>query len=216
MPKQYHMDLRRYTLEKFKNSLANREMIPSRVMLKEQLEEHFATLQQCGITNLKELTTRCKNKAAVQEFAAESGLSSKYLTLLKREGSSLLPSPVKLSAFPDVDPEVITKLEAHGIKHSKHLFMRLQKDTASELANEVSLAPEQIEELASLSDLGRLYGVGPVFARLVYDTGVHSITDFVTYSGEEFIALYEEKMQKKADFGLADINFSLEMAQELL
>lgn len=216
MTAQYHMNLGRYTLEKFQKSLAAREMIPSRVMLKEHLGKRMTILKECGINNLKELITRLKNRDAIASFSKESGLSSEYLTLVKREASSYLPTPIKLSAFPGVDPVTTTALEAHGIKQSKHLFTRLQQMKSSELAKQTGISHGELKELASLADLGRLYGVGPVFARLIYDTGVHSIADFVTYTGEEFILLYEQKMGKKADFGLADINFSLEMARELL
>jgi hypothetical protein len=72
-----------------------------------------------------------------------------------------------------------------------------------------------LTELVCLSDLARAYGVGPVFARLIYDVGVKTIQEFVAVTAEEFIRIYEEKEQKKADFGVNEIQFSLELAKEL-
>ena len=70
-----------------------------------------------------------------------------------------------------------------------------------------------MNELVCLSDLVRAYGVGPVFARMIYDVGIKSIKEFVEYTAEEFIRIYEEKEQKKADFGINEIQFSLELAK---
>jgi hypothetical protein len=38
---------------------------------------------------------------------------------------------------------------------------------------------------------------------------------FVGHTAEDFIRIYEERTQKKADFGVGEIQFSLELAQEL-
>lgn len=215
MIKQYHMDLSSYSIDTFKVSLSKRKMIPSRVMLKEKLEVRMATLKECGIKNIKELISTLKTPKAIELFAQESGLSKEYLTLLKREAASLLPNPIPLSKFPDVDLSVVGKLEAAGIKHSKHLFTKLQESDCQTVASTLGVSAEAVSELYALADLGRLYGVGPVFARIIYDMGVHSIADFITYTGEELIGIYEKKTGKKADFTLSDINFSLEMAQQL-
>jgi hypothetical protein len=37
----------------------------------------------------------------------------------------------------------------------------------------------------------------------------------VEQTAEEFIRIYEEKEQKKADFGVNEIEFSLELARDL-
>ena len=69
-----------------------------------------------------------------------------------------------------------------------------------------------MDELVGLSDLSKVYGVGPVFARMIYDVGIHSIRDFVRYTAEKYIEIYEIQTQKKADFCINEIEFSLELA----
>jgi len=59
-----------------------------------------------------------------------------------------------------------------------------------------------LDELARLADLARDYGVEPVFARMIYDIGIHSIQEFVRNTAEDFIDIYETQTQKKADFFL--------------
>jgi len=83
------------------------------------------------------------------------------------------------------------------------------------LSKETGIPKEVLNELVGLSDLSRIYGVGPVFARLIYDVGIRSVKEFVECTAEDFIRIYEEQTQKKADFGVGEIQFSLELAKEL-
>lgn len=216
MKAQYHINLAKYSLQKFKNNLEARDMIPSRVSLKEDLDGKFRVLENTGITNLKELVTALKTKPKIAEFSKETGLSIQYLTLLSREARSYLPNPVRLDKFPSISSAIIEKLEAVGIKNSRHLFNAAQtKAEREELAHQAESPIARIDELYGLSDLSRVYGVGPVFARMIYDVDIHSVHKFVQYSANEFIDIYEAQTQKKADFGINEIEFSLILAREL-
>jgi hypothetical protein len=216
MANQYHMDLAKYSLGKFNSSLKSREMIPSRVILKDKLDERFKILETSGITNLKELTDRLKTKVKIEQFSKETGLSIEYLTLLNREAKSYLPSPIRLDKFPGIPNVMVKKLETEGIKNSRHLLYEAgDKIKRDRLSQHTEIPLKTINELVGLSDLARAYGVGPVFARLLYDVGITSIKDFVAKTAEEIIRIYEEKEQKKADFGVHEMQFSLELAKEL-
>lgn len=217
MPEQYYIDFEKYTLDQLKFSISNREMIPSRVILKEKMDERFSILKNFEIGNIKELESRLKSKDKISIFSQESGLSVEYLTILKREVSSYHPNPIPLAKLPNVNKKALATLEKQGIKNSKQLFMKTRvSGTADKLSKETGVDLTALEKLISLADLVRLYGVGPVFADLIYNVGVTSVQDFVTYSGEEMVNLYEENTGKKADFSSADIEFSLELAKELL
>jgi hypothetical protein len=50
---------------------------------------------------------------------------------------------------------------------------------------------------------------------MIYDVGIHSIREFVRYTAEDFIGIYETHTQEKADFGVNEIEFSLALAKEL-
>jgi hypothetical protein len=216
MKAQYHIDLEKYSLQKFKNNLDSRKMIPSRVSLKEDLDERFRILENAGISNLKELIAALKTKPKIEEFSNATGLSIQYLTLLNREAKSYLPNPIRLDKFPGVSSIAIEKLEAIGIKNTRHLFSAAQEKTEREqLAQQTDIPIAILDVLVGLSDLSRVYGVGPVFARMIYDLGIQSIRDFVEYSAEEFIVIYETQTQRKADFGVNEIEFSLVLAREL-
>ena len=216
MKDQYHINIEKYSLQKFKQNLQSRDMIPSRVMLKDDLDARFLILEKNGITNHKQLIQTLKTKAKIAEFSNTTGLSIEYLTLLNREAKSYLPNPVRLDKFRGVEGEYIEKLAAVGIKNSRHLF-NAGRDEASriQLSKTSEIPIDFLSELVGLSDLSRVYGIGPVFARIIYDVGIHSIRKFTQHTAEEFIAIYEKETGKKADFGVGEIEFSLLLAKEL-
>ncbi len=102
MPNVYHLDIEKYTLQKFKSGLKSRKMIPSRISLKDNLDERFRLLETQGISNLKELIDTLKTKPKIELFSKETGLSIDYLSLLRREAKSFLPNPVRLNKFPGI------------------------------------------------------------------------------------------------------------------
>lgn len=194
----------------------SRELIPSRKPLKVDMSAKFALLRNVGIQSLDDLLSRLKNKQGIEETAAESGISVEYLTLLRREANSYLPNPVPLNKFSGILDDTLIKLKEQGIKNSRHMFeLAGSESDRQQFSKLTGINMDVLEELVGLSDLVRAYGVGPVFAKVLYDTGIHSIRELVNFSPEEIIQLYEDKFHQKADFSLRDMNFSLEIAKSL-
>ncbi|MFC1569833.1 DUF4332 domain-containing protein, partial [bacterium] len=129
---------------------------------------------------------------------------------------SVHPSPVSLDKFPGVSVDVVKKLESAGIKNSKQLFHLIKNpDEKKQLIESAQISTETLHEVAGLSDLVRLYGVGPVFSRILYDIGIRSVKAFMSYSPEAIVQRYEDVTKKKADFSARDVSYSLELAKEL-
>lgn len=213
---QYYIDPEKYSLDKFQFSLESREMIPSRQMLKDHLKQFFDTLRSSGIENLSDLLKTLGSKSKIAVFAEKTSLPIDYLTLLRREANSYFPTPVMLSRFTGVDKTLVSGLEEHGITSSKKLFeLAANEDQLPAFLMASGLSSSDLSELISLSDLSRLYGVGPAFAGMLYETGIDSVRTLMRYTGEQIRAMYEEKTQKKADFTARDIDFTLEIAREL-
>ncbi|MCP4600728.1 MAG: DUF4332 domain-containing protein [Proteobacteria bacterium] len=216
MSGNYHIDATKVSLKKLERSLKSRDLIPSRVILKDKLKFRFELIAKAGVRNLDELLGVLKSSATIEAFAKKTGIDVEYLKLLAREARSYFPNPVKLSGFPEVDQKVVSKLDKLGLKNSKHLFDRTR--SASDLkriCKETGISKKDLLDLVHLSDLSRLYGVGPVFAKLLYSTGIDSVESFFSYNPKEIVKLYEEKNKKKADFSESDIKFTLEIAREL-
>ncbi|MDJ0761699.1 MAG: DUF4332 domain-containing protein [Myxococcota bacterium] len=216
MTQNYHLDANKIGLKQFEQSLGNRPLIPSRMPLKKDLARNFERIQAAGIGTLKELLDRLKNKQKLAAFAKQASLSIEYLTLLRREANSYFPNPVRLSSVPDLDPELVEKLSGLGINNTKQLFERANADDQlKKRCQETSISLEKLNEAVQLSDLSRLYGVGPVFARLLHDMGICSVRSFVEKTPEQIVKIYEEKTKKKADFSAHDIRFTMAMAKAL-
>lgn len=216
MSDQYHINTGAYSLKKFRRSLESRDMIPSRVSLKDDLGPRFDLLERQGLTTLKDLIQALKSKPDIQSFSNETGLPEEYLTLLAREARSFLPNPVRLDKFPGIPLEYLKTLESAGVKNTRQLFKAAaRKKNREGLAGETRIPHAALTELVCLSDLSRVYGIGPAFARILYDAGVISIGAFLKHTASDLIHIYEEKEAKKADFGVNEIQFSLDLACDL-
>ena len=216
MSNQYQIDLKKYSLQKYKKSLQSRDMIPSRKSLKGELDARFRILEERGIENLKELIDALKTKQKIEQFSKETGLSIQYLTLLNREARSYISKPIRLDKFSGIQTKYLDRLDDVGIRNTRQLFVEAQdKRKREQLSKEIEIPLVLLNELVGLSDLSRAYGVGPVFARMIFDMGIRSIREFVECTAEDFIRIYEEQTQKKADFGVGEIQFSLELARDL-
>lgn len=220
MADDYYIDLGAFSLERFKEVLETKGLLPGRVILKEQLDERFELLDSMGINNLQQLWDALKTKQRVVDFAAESGLAQEYLVVLRREVGSYIPKPISLKELPDIDAETIERLASAGIKTTKHLFDRAKtKRQRAELSEELDIPPEVVLELIKLSDLARIVGVGPVFARILYEAGVDSLEAFVTQSPEELLDRTQGVIASRGYTGASlreeDIIYCLETANLL-
>ncbi len=213
---RYHINPADFSLAYLKENLLSRELIPSREPLKDGLEEKFIILKEMKIETIEDLLIILKTKMKLEEFSKLSGITIEYLTLLRREVNSYFPNPVPLKKFPGVSVKDLDRLSEQGIKNSRHLYEKASlKSSRVSLAKIAGISLENLDELVGLADLARAYGVGPVFARILYDTGIHSIRELIKYSPKEIIQLYEDKFKQKADFSLRDMKFCLEIAREL-
>jgi hypothetical protein len=73
--------------------------------------------------------------------------------------------------------------------------------------------------LVKLADLSRVYGVGPIFARLLFDAGADSVESLAQADSEQLFKQLEyrylEAGYSKVDFKERDIRFCIRMAQDL-
>ncbi len=63
-----------------------------------------------------------------------------------------------------------TKAKDVGLRNSRQLFVAAQnKGWRERFAQGTDIPLDVLDELIGLSDLSRIYGVGPIFARMIYD-----------------------------------------------
>jgi len=87
----YYIDLNAIQLEDYMAKLKVSDLLPSRVILKENLDERLNYFKSIGIKNIRELLLILRKKEKLAELAKVNCLSEKYLVILLRELNSIQP-----------------------------------------------------------------------------------------------------------------------------
>ncbi len=220
MAVSYGLDLSQIKLDEFRTMLKEEDLLPSRVILRDNLDLHFDKLQTAGLITMQDLVNRLSTKRKVETFSETTGIPVDYLTILRRQARSYLVNPVNLKEIPGVIPETVQKLAKMGVTNSKHIFDRcLSPNQRIGLANELKVPIEEIIELAQLSDLARAGWVGPIFVRLLHSAGVHSIKELADSDAAELFQRTLHVNQKhnltKAAYTQKDVLACIETAKKL-
>lgn len=215
---EYHIDLEKFSLDEFKNKISESELIPSRKMLKDDIDARFKVLKDNNIHNLQDLTNILKTPKKTREFAQKSGLPEDYLLILRREVNSYTPKPVNLEKFPGVEKETVNKLKSAGIKNTAHLFKKVKTpEDRIKLAAELEISEEEILELTKLADLSRIKWVGPVFARIFLDSGTDTAEKVSEANAGSFykklVERNQEKKYTKAKFLESDVALCINVSK---
>ena len=111
-------------------------------------------------------------------------------------------------------------LELHGIRDSKQLVENGAKlKDRQNLSEKHNLPFDKLSELVCLCDLVRITGVGPVFAGIIYDAGINTVKNFLSYDAielfERLTKTNSEKGFTKVKFTQKDIEYCIEHGRDL-
>jgi hypothetical protein len=216
----YYIDLEKITLNDYRSKLESAYLPPSRLILKEKLDERFGYLASIGIRNVKVLIATLRKKDKLEELSKAECLSSDYLTILLRELNSTLPKPNKLKEFTGVSRDTIEKLEKIGIKNTFSFYnMVLSNNDRKKLSALTGISDKDILELTKLTDLSRIKWAGAKFARILYDLGIDSV-EKVSKSDPNHLHARINQFNKntgfyKGNIGLNDIRIFVDAAKEI-
>lgn len=207
----YMPDLAEVTLDDFKLELKTGRLLPSRQPLLENIDHNFAILEKSRYKNIADLKKVLDKKKQLQSLAATSQIDETYLTLLKREISSSLPTPVKFSSVPLIDQQIVTKLNKLSIYTTEDLFPFIKDQVSrTEFAKKSQFSPDEVLWLAKLVDVSRIKWVGPKLARLIIDTEYDTVEKLTKANPEKaLLALNTAKKKNKAydgPLGIDDIS----------
>jgi hypothetical protein len=172
----YYIDLEKITIKDYQKKLKVSYLPPSRIILKEKLDERFRYFENLGIKNVKELILLLKKKDKFTELSKVECLAGNYLTILLRELNSTHPKPNKISDFFKFSKYTIDKLEKTGIINTEKLYGKvLTKIDRQKLADSIGIDYTEVLVLAKLTDLSRIKWVGVTYAQLLYSLGVDTV-----------------------------------------
>jgi hypothetical protein len=219
--KTYSIDPATISLEEFRELTAGRDMLPGRIMLHEQMIERFVVLKEYGILDLGDLLGLLASKSKMESVAQHTGLSEKYLVLLKREAGSYLAKPFPLADFPGIPFEYVELLNSRGLKNTRDLYEKVQtREQQAALSEETGIPVYRLQELFSLCDLSRITGVGGIFARILYEAGIRSPEDYAKADVSLALEVCRQVVEKygyaAGKLGEKDIQYGINYAKVIL
>jgi len=205
-------------LDDLRTRIKTTDLIPSRVILLEDIDGLFDRISQKGIQTWADLQKAIKNPKNLEEFSRETGIDLQYLVLLRREVEGYLPKPFNLKDIDWVPQEVIKKLVDKGIINSELLFSKLSEmKLRTSYAEEVGIDSAQLLYLVNLASLSRVQWVSPTTARMLIEAGYENCQKLASAKGD---ALFEAMIRVnaggkyfKGTIGLRDINRLVEAAK---
>jgi hypothetical protein len=179
--------------------------VAGRRLLWQDIDVNFTAIAKQGITNVAQLKKQLSSPGKLTAFAATTGVSEAYWTLLKREIGSLEQKPVPITSFPGLDAAAAADLNQRGLSNSREYFESDLPKTG---------------ELFCLCDLVRINGVGAVAARAFYEAGYHTVADV---AGAQAAAMLQQvtKVNERdgyyqAKLGEKDMQFCIDFASLLV
>ena len=216
----YYIDLEKITIDDYRVKLESAYLPPSRLILRDKLDERFGYFKSIGIKNVKGLILLLKKKDKFAELLKIECLSADYLTILLRELNSTLPKPNKISDFIEIAKGTISNLEKIGISNTEKLYDKVVKESdRQKLADSTGINYQDILELTKLADLSRIKWVGVTYAQMLYDLGVDTVEKVSKSDPINLHARINQMIKEKNIFkgaiGLNDVKILIESASEL-
>jgi hypothetical protein len=218
---KYTMDPSLISMNYFHHLIESKKMVPSRISLQENSGENFRLLEKHGIENLAQLIKALGNKSKINALAQKTGIPQNTLTLMKREAGSYLAKPFPISDLPGIPYEYSEVLKTKGIRNTRDYFESVQTASQRENISGLTGIPEsRLTEIASLCDLTRITGVGALYARIIYDSGISSATEFAKTEPAVHCMKYKEQLEKYgypiAPISEEDIQYCIDYANVIV
>ena len=103
----YYIDLKAISIDEYQETLKAADLLPSHMILKDELEENFMLIKKQKIENVEELRSALRSKTKLQDFSGNSGISEYYLKILIRNVNGYRQKPNTIKDFPGVPDDVV-------------------------------------------------------------------------------------------------------------
>lgn len=216
----YYPDLAGVPLGEFFETFRPGNIAPGRVILLERRGERREALESAGIVTVADLISTLSTEKRLSEVAATTGLEEGYLTILRRQARSFLPSPVALNRFASIDEASVARFRDAGLRNSRHVYDAVEVQGVEGIARNLDVGVSSVERIVSLSNLVRVPGIGPVFAEMFLEIGVDSLAKLAKSDPHDLYNRLEDLARKSGYNGPRatewDIGFCAGYAGKLL
>jgi hypothetical protein len=213
----YYLDLKNILLDDYKEIIMTSYLIPSQLVLREDIDTHFNVIKNNNFRTLEELYLSIKTKKKALLFAEKLDLDESYIIVLRRSVSSYIAKPRLLNDYPFVTEKLEELFKNLDLKKSDQLYDYLESNDAKTLSLILNLSEEDVNHLKYLMDVTRLRYVSPLFATVLVEAGYSSISLIADASikdlHEAILRANKEKSIYKGNIGHTDSEFLIEDAK---
>ena len=182
----YYIDDTRFSLKEVEQKIKNSDLIPSREVLLNDIENVFKQLSKQEIKTLADLRKQLKTKKSINSFVIKSGLSEEYLILLRREIESYFPKTYNIDEFFWLPKEELAKLKSGGLTNTKIIHEALdEKKNFKKISAELGISVSLLNSILSLADLTRIQWTSPLTARMLFEAGYTSTKKVASADAEK-------------------------------
>lgn len=172
----YYIDLSKISLSEYKDMLLTRYIIPSQMILRDNIDENFKKIESSGIKDMAALKESLKSRTQAEKMAEKLSIPEEYVIVLRRETCSHHPPARNLDEYPTITNHARNVLGDMDVTRSDQLYPLLMTPSSRKsMSAKLQLTYEQALTVAKLMDVSRLRYVSPLFATLL----VHSPYDTV-------------------------------------
>lgn len=216
----YYIDLKSISINKYKEILKASDLIPSRMLLKENINKNLDSIKEHHILNIDELQKALKDKSKLPDFSKQFDIPERYLEVLRAEINGYLQKPNRIKDFTCIDEEITQKLGTLGLKNTLKLYDEvLNHEKRNELSSKTGISEKEILKLTKLTDLSRIRWVNHTFAYVLLEAGYDTVEKVAK---ADYQKLYEtvkqlnkEREIYKAHIGTNDMKLCIESAKGL-
>ncbi len=216
----YYIDLKSISIDKYKEILKASDLLPSRLILKDNIDSNFDLITNQKVQYVDELLNMLKNKKKLQDFSKQSGLNDDYLTILIREIKSYRQNPNRIKDFPSIADDVILKFENIGIKNTLQLFDKvLTSKSRLEISKQAGINENEVLKITKLTDLSRIRWVNHTFAYVLFEAEYDTVEKVANADYKDLYKtvkrLNEDRKIYKGHIGLHDMKLCVEAAKDV-
>lgn len=216
----YYINLENISIDEYKEILKGADLLPSRMILKNDIDEKFDALKELQIENVEVLRKTLSNKSKLQAISRQTAIAEDYLKILIREVRSYRQKPNRIQDFPGISKSTVQELDKLGIRNTFQLFdFVLTPESRRAISKQTGISDSEITRLAQLTDLSRIRWVNHTFAYVLHEAGYDSSANV---AGADYKDLYErvcslndEREIYKGHIGLHDMKLCVEAAKDV-
>jgi len=210
----YTTDLKRIKINEFAETLKNIQLLPSHKILLTDIDLNFEKIKKLGLNNLAEIQTLLKNKMEHSTLSQKLEIETQYLIVLNRVINSYEVKPISIDKIGIFAENELTILNGRKITSTKNYYEYfIKKQTIDEISN------NKLDYALRIIDLLRINGVGIEFAKVLYEIGIKSVSDYKNTKSEiilqKFKDVKDKKKLTKSSLGLNDIEYCRRFCEQL-